>query len=110
MCEVFMSIDTYVIYKRVSLGEDTFAWQIEKNRKVFLDTSYRSSLKIDAFATQVAIMSVTRGAIKDSDKLTTLSAPVFIPCNGYIDEPISREELLEFWKVYVCSPCRRIII
>lgn len=95
---------TYVLYQRINaFHPEKFAWQIElhekkKKPKVIEATSYKEPIPLEDFAREVARNPNQR--INPHDLLTTISAPVCLPVNEYVDEPVTGGQLAHFWRVY----------
>jgi len=93
----------YVLYRRRCILRDRgVCLQIDKGRRVFELSDYGEQIDLEGFARRVAFASRSPDSrrIMLLDELTTIAVPVLIPSNGYIDEPVSSDELIRFWRVY----------
>lgn len=104
--KIIKIMKTYTFYKRRNLlKENETAWQIDTgnglSRRVLFASSYKRDLSLDQVAGEAAAEAlISKMAIRASDKLTTIPAPVLVPGNRYIDEPLMGQQLIEFWKKY----------
>jgi hypothetical protein len=98
-------MNEYILYKRRNLlrtGE--IAWQIEGSTKkgagqVIFCSSYKRPMDLEDFA-RYAAKSKSAPRITSEDRLTTIPAPVFVPTNEYVEEPVSGNGLVAFWNAY----------
>lgn len=102
MLELWKFMD-YVLYRRKSLLKPAeFCWRIDREERGVMETTdYNESMSLREFAKRVAARAGNpiNERIDSSDKLTTIVS-VFVPENGYIDEPVSAGGLIEFWRAY----------
>jgi len=100
----------FTLYRRRNLlREGETAWELEERlgskRRTREFTSYKTPVSLEEFARMVAendmkLSSKTRQPIKATDALTSIPSAVFVPGNEYIDEPVSSQQLIDFWRAY----------
>ncbi|NCO10983.1 hypothetical protein CO038_01360 [Candidatus Pacearchaeota archaeon CG_4_9_14_0_2_um_filter_39_13] len=96
----------FQLYERRKVGEENkMAYQLERlpvdqgGERIF-HHGWNAPLSISGFARLAASEGRRLGEIRGSDRLITLSSPVFVPGNHYIDVPVSPDDLIEFWQAY----------
>ena len=88
----------YILYKRqvVDKKEDTYGLEIQEKGSKSRVVAIAKSL--DEIAQETFSNRKTR--IRGSDRIVTLSFPILLFANRYIDKPVSSEEITSFFQIY----------